>query len=267
MDNVRFYWRFLRFLCRWQTILQFKVRVHGVRNVPREGPVLLVCNHQSHMDPVLVSMALPRESCYMGRDSLWANKWFARLITSLNAFPVRRNTADLGAIKESLRRLKNGMSLVVFPEGTRTPDGRIHPMLPGLASIAKKALVPIVPVLIDGMYQAWPKGSPLPRTGNVIIQYGELIRPAEYAGLSAEELVRLLRERLIRMQHRLHQSLPERRLPWYTARPDVFGVEPPGATVTPAPADDGTNLAGQKANLSGSRNRAPIPKRPGASAR
>jgi len=222
MDNVRFYWRFLRFLCRWGTILHLKVRVHGVRNVPREGGALLVCNHQSHMDPVLVSMALPRESCYMARDSLWANKWFARLITSLNAFPVKRHTADLGAIKESLRRLKSGMSLVVFPEGTRTPDGRIHPMFPGLASIAKKAGAPIVPVLIDGMHQAWPKGSPFPRTGSVIIQYGDRIPPAEYAGLSADELVQLLRKRLIHMQHRLHESLPERRLPWHGAQPEVL---------------------------------------------
>jgi 1-acyl-sn-glycerol-3-phosphate acyltransferase len=222
MDNVRFYWRFLRFLCRWATILHLKVRVHGVRNVPRQGAVLLVCNHQSHMDPVLVSMALPRESCYMARDSLWASKWFGKLITSLNAFPVKRNTADLGAIKESLRRLKQGMSLVVFPEGTRTPDGRIHPMFPGLASIARKAGVPIVPVLIDGMYQAWPKGSPLPKSGNVIIRYGEMIQPAEYAALSAEELVQFLRKRLIEMQHRLHATLPERRMPWYSPRPDVF---------------------------------------------
>jgi len=231
MDNVRFYWRFLRCLCRWQTILQFKVRIHGTRNVPREGPVVLVCNHQSHMDPVLVSMALPRESCYMARDSLWANKWFGKLITSLNAFPVKRNTADLGAIKESLRRLKNGMSLVVFPEGTRTPDGRIHPMFPGLASIAKKAGAPIVPVLIDGMYQAWPKGSAFPRTGSVIIQYGGLIPPAEYAGLSADELVQSLRKRLIEMQHRLHESLPERRLPWHKKQPDVFEDQPDGTPV------------------------------------
>ncbi len=229
MDNVRYYWRFLRFLCRWGTILLLKVRVHRVRNVPREGAVLLVCNHQSHMDPVLAGMALPRESCFMARDSLWANKWFGKLITSLNAFPVKRNTADLGAIKESLRRLKQGMSLIVFPEGTRTPDGRIHPMFPGLASIARKAGVPIVPVLIDGMYQAWPKGSLFPRSGNVIVRYGEIIRPAEYADLSADALVKLLRKRLVEMQHRLHTALPERRLPAHGSQPDLFKERAPAS--------------------------------------
>jgi 1-acyl-sn-glycerol-3-phosphate acyltransferase len=215
MENVGFYWRFCRFFARWHAVLQFKARVLGVRNVPVEGPIVLVCNHQSFMDPVLASMALPRESCYMARESLWGNRFFAWLIESLNAFPVKRNTADIGAIKESLRRLKNGMSLVVFPEGTRTPDGRIHPMLPGLAAIARKAAVPIVPTLIDGMYQAWPKDSPLPGTGNVIIEYGRPIQPAEYEDLSLEDLIEMIRRRLIEMQHRLHTRLPERRLEWY----------------------------------------------------
>jgi 1-acyl-sn-glycerol-3-phosphate acyltransferase len=215
MENVGLYWRFCRFWLRWQTVLQFKVRLHGIRHVPVEGPVVLVCNHQSFMDPVLVTMALPRESCYMARESLWHNRFFGWLIESLNAFPVKRNTADIGAIKESLRRLKHGMSLVVFPEGTRTPDGRIHPMLPGLAAIVRKAAVPIVPTLIDGMYQAWPKDSPLPGTGSVIVEYGRAIQPAEYEGLSLEELIEMLRGRLIEMQHRLHTRLPGRRLEWY----------------------------------------------------
>lgn len=226
MDNVRLYWRFARFLVRWLSVLQFKVRIHGARRVPTQGPVMLVSNHQSHMDPILATMALPRECCYMARDSLWANKFFGRLISSLNAFPVKRNTADLGAIKESMRRLKSGQALLVFPEGTRTPDGRVHSMLPGLASIAKKTAVPIVPVLIDGMYQAWPKGAAFPRTGNVMIEYGEIIQPDEYAGMSAEELVRMLRARLIAMQHRLHERIPERKLPWHGPVPDVFENQP-----------------------------------------
>jgi 1-acyl-sn-glycerol-3-phosphate acyltransferase len=222
MKHVGLHWRFFRFLVRWESVLQFKVRIHHARNVPTEGPVLLVSNHQSHMDPILAAIALPRESSFMARDSLWTNRHFGKLITSLNAFPVKRNTADLGAIKESLRRLKQGWSLVVFPEGTRSPDGRIHPMFPGLASIARKAAVPIVPVLIDGMFQAWPKASPLPRTGSVLVEYGRRIEPAEYADLSAEELVRFLRRRLIEMQHQLHTRLPDRRLPWFTPEPDVF---------------------------------------------
>lgn len=215
MSGVRFYWRFLRFLCRWVAVLYLRARCHGVGNVPSSGGVLLVCNHQSFLDPVLATMAPERESCYMARDSLFQGRLFRRLIESLNAFPVRRQSADVGAIKEAIRRLRSGMSLVVFPEGTRTPDGRIYPMLPGLAAIAKKAGVPIVPTLIDGAFQAWPRDRLLPRPGDVIVEYGRPIGPEQYANLSAEELTELIRDRLIDMQRRLHGRLPQRRLEWY----------------------------------------------------
>ena len=151
----------------------------------------------------------------MARDTLFRHWFFKRLITYLNAFPVRRQSADIGAIKESLRRLKQGRALLLFPEGTRTPDGRIGPMMPGLGAIAKKARAPIVPILIDGMYQAWPKGKPLPVCGDVIVEYGEPIRQDEYAQLSPEELMAMVRTRLIAMQRRWHSRLPGRRLQWF----------------------------------------------------
>jgi len=213
--NVRLYWRFLRFLCRWATVLYLKDSCRGVRYVPRTGAVILVCNHQSFLDPVLATMALPREACYMARDSLFRRRLFKRLIESLNAFPIRRSAADLTAVKGALRRLKQGMALVMFPEGTRTLDGRVGPMLPGLGTIARKAAVPIVPTLIDGAFQAWPRGRALPRPASVIVEYGPPIRPAEFADLTAEELVALLRNRLEIMQHRWHTRLPHRRLEWY----------------------------------------------------
>ncbi len=209
---MRPYYRFLRFLCRVITMLLFKARVSGRRNVPATGPVLLVCNHQSHLDPVLATMALDREASFMARDNLFRNRFFRSLIESLNAFPIRRNTADMSAIKESLRRLRHGWALVLFPEGTRTPDGRIQPMLPGLGAIARKAAVPIVPTLIDGAFQSWPRQSPLPRPGNVIIEYGRPIFPGEYADKTVEELMEMVRGRLVAMQRRWHGRNPSRRL-------------------------------------------------------
>ncbi len=212
---MRLYYRFCRFLCQCVCVFLFKTRCYGVRNVPREGGVLLVSNHQSYMDPVLVTMALPREGNYMARDTLFHNRLFSLLIRSVNAFPVRRNEADIGAIKETLRRLKNGRLVLLFPEGTRTPDGRIGPMLPGVGAIAKKARVPIVPALIDGVYQTWPKHQKMPRPGDVIIEYGPPLLPADYAHLCAEELMEEIRQRLIAMQARRHSRVPQRRLEWY----------------------------------------------------
>lgn len=209
---MRLYYRVCRFFCQWAMTLLLKARVFGLHNVPERGGVLLVCNHQSFMDPVLVTMALHREGNYMARDSLFKNPFFRRLIESLNAFPVRRNTADLGAIKEALRRIKQGRVVVVYPEGTRTEDGRIGPMFPGLGAIAKKAEATIVPTLIDGVFQAWPRDRKFPRLGDVIIEYGPPILPNEYADLNAEQLMELVRGRLIAMQQRWHGRVPRRRL-------------------------------------------------------
>jgi 1-acyl-sn-glycerol-3-phosphate acyltransferase len=209
---MRLYYRCCRFICHWVCTLLCRARVSGRRHVPGSGGVLLVCNHQSFLDPVLAAMALPREASYMARDSLFSNRWFARFIESLNAYPVRRGEADLAAIKETLRRLRDGKVVVIFPEGTRTEDGRIGPMLPGLAAIAKKAQVVLVPTLIDGVYQAWPKGQPFPSPSDVIVEYGEPIRPEQYARWSAEQLMDELRRRLIAMQERWHSRVPGRRL-------------------------------------------------------
>ena len=128
---MRLYYRFCRFCCQWFCLLFFRARVYGQRNVPGKGGVLLVCNHQSFFDPVLVTMALKREGNYMARDTLFENLVFRRLITSLNAFPIRRSSADVGAVKETMRRLKDGKLVVTFPEGTRTRDGSIGRFLPG----------------------------------------------------------------------------------------------------------------------------------------
>jgi len=167
------------------------------------------------MDPAVVTVGLIREANYMARDTLFHNRWFRWLIKSVNAFPVRRGTADLAAIKETLRRLKQGRLVVVFPEGTRTKDGRIQPMLPGLAAIAKKSKVPIVPTLVDGMYQAWPRDRLLPGLGDVIVEYGPAILPSEYNDLTAEELMQQLHDRIVAMQQRWHGRQPQRRLKWY----------------------------------------------------
>lgn len=220
MDDVRLYWRFLRSLCRWFSVLHLRFRCYGMHHVPRRGAAVLVCNHQSFMDPVIVSIALPREAAYMARDTLFRNRLFRALISSLNAYPVRRGNADVGAIKESLRRLKQGQLLVLFPEGTRTVDGRIMPMMPGLGAIARKAGVPIVPTLIDGLSQVWPRDAVIPRPGNVVVEYGTPIHPEEYAGLSAEALTERIRDRLLAMQHRWHSRVPARRLQWYAVRAD-----------------------------------------------
>ncbi|MFQ5807511.1 MAG: lysophospholipid acyltransferase family protein [Phycisphaerae bacterium] len=202
---MRLWYRCCRAVAHALFFLLFRGRVFGVQNVPRTGGVLLVCNHQSFLDPIFATLALPRECHYMARDTLFRNRWFRRLIESLNAFPIKRGVADVGAIKETLRRLKQGALVTAFPEGTRTWDGSVGPMQPGTVLIARKAGVPLVPALLLGAYEVWPRQALLPRPAPVIVAYGQPLWPDQMKGLSAEECTSVLRNRILEMMARYHR--------------------------------------------------------------
>lgn len=209
---MRPYYRYCRIAAQALFLLLCRGRVFGVRNVPRSGGVLLVCNHQSFFDPILATLALPRECHYMARDTLFRNRWFRRLIESLNAFPVKRGAADVGAIKQTLRRLKSGALVTVFPEGTRTRDGGVRPMQPGVALLARKARVPLVPTLILGAYEAWPRQAVTPRPAPVIVAYGEPLWPEQMKDRSDDECISIVRQRVLELmaRHRRHPLLADR---------------------------------------------------------
>ena len=199
-DPMRLWWRFWRITARSIYTVAFKGRVLDVKNVPRKGGVLLVSTHQSFFDPVLASLVFDRECNFMARENLFHNRWFGWFIGSLNAFPVRRNSADMRAIKETLRRLKSGRIVLVFPEGTRTPDGRIGELQSGVAAIAKQAKVTIVPTLIEGAYNVWPRHMRLPRTARIVVKYAPPIGPDEAAAMTKDALMTRIDRTLREMQ-------------------------------------------------------------------
>ncbi len=127
----RLLWIVARALFRMMFVLAFRVRVFGQLNVPRRGGVLIVSNHQSYLDPILLSLGFERPVSFMARRTLFRNRAFGRLIAAVNAFPVTRGGVDTAAMREAVRRLQSGECLVVFPEGTRTSDGKIAPLRPG----------------------------------------------------------------------------------------------------------------------------------------
>ncbi len=199
---MRAWYRFCRVSSQLLFTAMFRGRVFGTRRVPRTGGVLLVSNHQSYLDPVLATLALPRECHYMARDTLFQNPFFRRLIQSLNAFPIKRGTADVGAIKETLRRLKSGHLVVTFPEATRTRDGSVGPMQPGVILLARKARVPIVPVAILGAFESWPRQANFPRPHGVVVAYGEALSLAEMAGMPDDECIQEVRGRIVALMQR-----------------------------------------------------------------
>jgi len=174
---------------------------------PTTGGVVYICNHQSFLDPILMSFALRRPVNYMARDSLFRTPGFKQLITAVNAFPVKRGSADLGALKEAMRRLKDGGQVVVFAEGTRTKDGRIGPLLPGVAMLAQRAADWTVPVVIDGAFECWPRTQmlPSPGPGAISVQYAKAISQEEARSMKPDAFMSAVRETLIQTQHDLRK--------------------------------------------------------------
>jgi 1-acyl-sn-glycerol-3-phosphate acyltransferase len=190
----------MRQLFRVTVSLIWRVRVFDRHHEPADGPAVYICNHQSFLDPILMSFGLIRPMNYMARDSLFTVPLMGRVFRALNAFAVRRGSADLGAIKEAMRRLKEGGQVVVFAEGTRTTDGAIAPLLPGVAVLAQRCAKWTVPVVIDGAFECWPRTQALPSPGSIVVRYCEPISQAQARAMAPDELMDLVRRRMIEMQ-------------------------------------------------------------------
>ena len=203
---MRLSWFGVKFFTRILAAPTWQVRPFGEDNVPAAGGVLLASTHQSFLDPVLVAVCLYREIHFMARRSLFDIPGFGRLIVALNAFPIDRDTRDVKGVKTAIERLKAGNALLVFPEGTRTVDGRIGPMKSGVRLLVERTAVPVVPVLIDGAHKVWPKGQALPGPrGRIDIVFG---RP--FIGVGIADLAGRIRSEVIALRKRLgHKSWPE----------------------------------------------------------
>ena len=155
-------------------IIFFRFRIFYRAGLPYKTGAILASNHQSYLDPVIVGTPLVKPINFMARSTLFRNPLFRTLIRSLNAFPVERDSADLKAAKETLRRLKANGFVVMFPEGTRTRDGSVIMPKPGFAVLASRAGVPVVPVVIKNSWLAWGKGDKFVcRLPQITVTYGE----------------------------------------------------------------------------------------------
>jgi 1-acyl-sn-glycerol-3-phosphate acyltransferase len=181
-------------------VLAYRVRYSGQRNIPAKGGVLVVSNHQSHLDPPLVGLGSTRPMNYVARSTLFKFAPMGWLIASVNAFPIDRDGIGLGGIKVALKLLKRGEIVVIFPEGTRSHDGEIAPFRPGFTALAARSGAAILPVAIDGAFQAWPRWQKCPGLGRVRVHYGVPILPADIAGRDERELLSEVERRVRQCQ-------------------------------------------------------------------
>jgi 1-acyl-sn-glycerol-3-phosphate acyltransferase len=160
-------------LARWPVVTVFgglyRCRVSGASNLPTAGPAILVVNHKSNADPLFIGMSFERPLRYMAKKELFSVSPFARLISSLGAFPIDRGAGDRAALTTSLAVLQAGEVLLMFPEGTRFQDDRIHPFLPGVGMLALRSGAPVVPMAMDGTQHLARDGRPgLPKVRGLV---------------------------------------------------------------------------------------------------
>ncbi len=175
-------------LTQWAIVLCFRIyfrmSIRGKQHVPKTGRVLLASTHASNLDPMLVGAPLSRLSNYLARRTLFEPKWWGGVLKKYGAIPLEREGVGTAAMRAVLELLKLDRCVVIFPEGTRSPDGELQPLKGGVGLLARKTQAPVVPVAIVGNERALKKGSPIPRPVRIALRYGE---PIEIGADESEE--------------------------------------------------------------------------------
>ena len=193
-----FHWKCMQAVARFLTTLLFDLKVEGLHNMPprARGGVLIVSNHQGNLDPVLLAVRLKRPLNYIAKSELFGNRWADFLLRAVNAFPVRQGAGDVHAVKETIHRLQAGHLLNIYPEGSRTSDGKIGPLQKGVALIIRRAGVPVIPAVIYGSYQAWPIYRKFFRPWPVRVRFGP---PIHFDGMDADQIIASVDRKLRKM--------------------------------------------------------------------
>lgn len=181
--------------------------IQGKENIPREGPVVLVANHVSYWDPVILASSVNRVVHFMAKEELFKVPVFGTIIRLLHAFPIKRGRPDRNALRMTTEILQKGDVLALFPEGTRNKTGELLPFHPGAALFALRAKAPIIPMVISGSRTTFP----LSLRGKIIVNIG---RPFYYTDLyeqkiSAEDLDKVtseIREEMNRLLKDVHRK-------------------------------------------------------------
>jgi 1-acyl-sn-glycerol-3-phosphate acyltransferase len=153
--------------------MYFRWRVFNPERVPQTGGVILASNHASFLDPPLVGSALPRAINYLARESLFRFPGIGALLRSWNSVPVDRDGGGAAGLREILNRLLAGGAIILFPEGTRTKDGKLQPARSGIGLTVIKSSAPVVPVRTFGTFEAYGRNNKFPRPHRVTVKYGQ----------------------------------------------------------------------------------------------
>jgi len=174
-------YRGIRNLIYLMSKLVLRLEIHGAENIPSQGSCILASNHASFLDPPLIgcaAMHVGRAVRFMARDTLYKSIG-GIILRKVHTIPLSRDKGDVGALRTALKAIKGGNLVALFPEGTRTEDGKMHDPKGGVAFLMAKSDVPVLPIYIEGTYHAFPKGAKYVHPGKVRLFVGKPIDPAK----------------------------------------------------------------------------------------
>ena len=200
--KAKWFW-VARGICQIFCISFFRVRSYGRDNIPKKGAFVLICNHQSYLDPILCGITSHRRLGYLARDTLFTHWFFGRLISSVGTIPVKQGEADLTAMRRVIAKLKNGEAICLFPEGTRSMDGRIDRFKPGFGLLCRRGKAAIVPAIVDGAFECWPRHKKLFSRGPIWVCFGKAISAEQARDMGDETLADVLTDTLRQMQTKI----------------------------------------------------------------
>ncbi|MGI9015290.1 MAG: lysophospholipid acyltransferase family protein [Phycisphaerales bacterium] len=205
-------WDLGRPFCEFWMRVLYNVRIEGREhldlNAPRT-PTVIVANHQSLLDPITIGIAIkPDVFRPIARRTLFDHAVVGWLLDCYRAIPVDQSRGDRAAIEAGMEAVRSGSPLIVYPEGTRTPDGRVQEFQRGFLLIARRTHARIVPMAIEGAYDVWPTGQPWPRLwGHITLRIGQPISPEEIAAHPPAAFITSLRDRIESMRLDLRAQL------------------------------------------------------------
>ena len=208
-----------RFISVGLVWLLYRVKVYGKENIPKDGAVLVLSNHQSLFDPILCQGWLGRPFYYVPRDTLFVGFW-GWVIDKFYTIPINQEQASLKSMRAIIDVLKRGHIVCLYPEGSRTFDGKIDEIKPGFSLLVRRSKAMIVPMVIDGIYERWPRTQKYPKPfGRVGVIYGEPILVEHVKEIDEAQFIAEFNQ----IMHDLHNELRRKmgKEPFdYTSQPE-----------------------------------------------
>lgn len=185
----------------------FQMRVVHPERMIESGPLILAVNHSSFFDPPLAGICSRRGVYYLARKTLLKWPFFGPLFPAMNVIPVERDGNDMSALREVIKKLREGNGVVLFPEGTRSKDGEIQPARAGIGLVIAKTRAPVLPMRIFGAYDAFPKSGKSLHFPQITVVLGEPL------SFSEEETQNPTRETYQALSGRVMKAISDLRLP------------------------------------------------------